>query len=187
MAPAPASATAMAVSARIIDALRAFSSSISARSPTPLHSFHSVEPDLGGGAPSVESMLVTQPIQRNWNKFKPPCLVRSKELCYPEEHYFPMLLDMQDPEGCTKFTLTMVNWTGNVDGHHTHTSWGREQQSAPNLFCSFRAIVVGKSWCSSPKVYDGDVGGKGPQLPHELTNKKGRPSATLINKYTDNI
>ncbi|KAK3140268.1 hypothetical protein QOZ80_5AG0398400 [Eleusine coracana subsp. coracana] len=59
--------------------------------------------------------------RRLWNKFKLPCLVRSKESCYPEEHYFPTLLDMQDPEGCTKFTLTRVNWTGMVDGHpHTY-------------------------------------------------------------------
>ncbi|XP_062204566.1 glycosyltransferase BC10-like [Phragmites australis] len=59
--------------------------------------------------------------RRLWNKFKLPCLVKRKYSCYPEEHYFPTLLDMQDPEGCTKFTLTRVNWTDSVDGHpHTY-------------------------------------------------------------------
>jgi hypothetical protein len=59
--------------------------------------------------------------RRLWNKFKLPCLVKSKDSCYPEEHYFPTLLDMQDPQGCTKFTLTRVNWTDSVSGHpHTY-------------------------------------------------------------------
>jgi hypothetical protein len=56
-----------------------------------------------------------------WNKFKAPCLVKEKNSCYPEEHYFPTLLDMQDPHGCAKYTLTRVNWTDAVDGHpHTY-------------------------------------------------------------------
>uniref|UniRef100_A0A0D9Y1I9 Uncharacterized protein n=1 Tax=Leersia perrieri TaxID=77586 RepID=A0A0D9Y1I9_9ORYZ len=59
--------------------------------------------------------------RRLWNKFKMPCLMKRKNSCYPEEHYFPTLLDMQDPQGCTKFTLTRVNWTDSVDGHpHTY-------------------------------------------------------------------
>ncbi|KAM0872411.1 hypothetical protein ACQ4PT_038745 [Festuca glaucescens] len=59
--------------------------------------------------------------RRLWNKFKAPCLVKAKDSCYPEEHYFPTLLDMQDPDGCTKYTLTRVNWTDAVDGHpHTY-------------------------------------------------------------------
>ncbi|KAL6847180.1 hypothetical protein ACP4OV_023033 [Aristida adscensionis] len=59
--------------------------------------------------------------RRLWNKFKLPCLVKRKDSCYPEEHYFPTLLDMQDPGGCTKFTLTRVNWTDSVGGHpHTY-------------------------------------------------------------------
>ncbi|KAF0914704.1 hypothetical protein E2562_031211 [Oryza meyeriana var. granulata] len=59
--------------------------------------------------------------RRLWNKFKLPCLMKRNDSCYPEEHYFPTLLDMQDPEGCTKFTLTRVNWTDSVDGHpHTY-------------------------------------------------------------------
>ncbi|CAL4905020.1 unnamed protein product [Urochloa decumbens] len=59
--------------------------------------------------------------RRLWNKFKMPCLVKRKYSCYPEEHYFPTLLDMQDPGGSTKFTLTRVNWTDSFDGHpHTY-------------------------------------------------------------------
>ncbi|KAE8733089.1 hypothetical protein F3Y22_tig00001644pilonHSYRG00624 [Hibiscus syriacus] len=50
-----------------------------------------------------------------WRKFKLPCF-RADE-CYPEEHYFPTLLSMQDPNGVTGYTLTRVNWTGTVEGH----------------------------------------------------------------------
>ncbi|KAM7258944.1 hypothetical protein ACFE04_014685 [Oxalis oulophora] len=50
-----------------------------------------------------------------WKKFKIPCY-RTDE-CYPEEHYFPTLLSMQDPNGCTHYTLTRVNWTGTRNGH----------------------------------------------------------------------
>lgn len=54
-----------------------------------------------------------------WRKFRLPCL--NIESCYPEEHYFPTLLSMEDPKGCTHFTLTRVNWTDSVDGHpHTY-------------------------------------------------------------------
>ncbi|KAK7393130.1 hypothetical protein VNO78_21584 [Psophocarpus tetragonolobus] len=58
---------------------------------------------------------------RLWNKFRLPCL--TPEPCYPEEHYFPTLLSMLDPDGCTGFTLTRVNWTGCWDGHpHLYTA-----------------------------------------------------------------
>ncbi|KAF7060745.1 hypothetical protein CFC21_067510 [Triticum aestivum] len=58
---------------------------------------------------------------RLWKKFKLPCLVERNYSCYPEEHYFPTLLDMQDPAGCTKYSLTRVNWTDQVEGHpHTY-------------------------------------------------------------------
>ncbi|KAK4337711.1 hypothetical protein RND71_042198 [Anisodus tanguticus] len=57
--------------------------------------------------------------RRLWRKFKLPCL--NKDSCYPEEHYFPTLLSMEDPDGCTHYTLTRVNWTGSTDGHpHTY-------------------------------------------------------------------
>ncbi|WOK91733.1 hypothetical protein Cni_G00424 [Canna indica] len=59
--------------------------------------------------------------RRLWNKFKLPCLKSREDSCYPEEHYFPTLLEMQDPEGCTHYTLTRVNWTDSVGGHpHTY-------------------------------------------------------------------
>ncbi|XP_074268102.1 glycosyltransferase BC10-like [Silene latifolia] len=50
-----------------------------------------------------------------WRKFKLPCL--KIQSCYPEEHYFPTFLDMEDPDGCTRYTVTRVNWTDTVDGH----------------------------------------------------------------------
>ncbi|XP_060173141.1 glycosyltransferase BC10-like [Lycium barbarum] len=50
-----------------------------------------------------------------WRKFKKPCV--KIESCYPEEHYFPTLLSMEDPNGCKGYTLTRVNWTDSVDGH----------------------------------------------------------------------
>ncbi|XVE90904.1 hypothetical protein DITRI_Ditri20bG0113800 [Diplodiscus trichospermus] len=54
-----------------------------------------------------------------WRKFKLPCL--DPNSCYPEEHYFPTLLSMHDPKGCSHYTLTRVNWTDSVDGHpHTY-------------------------------------------------------------------
>ncbi|XP_077225746.1 glycosyltransferase BC10-like [Tasmannia lanceolata] len=57
--------------------------------------------------------------QRLWRKFRLPC--RNTESCYPEEHYFPTLLSMEDPNGCSHFTLTRVNWTGSTGGHpHTY-------------------------------------------------------------------
>ncbi|XP_020595210.1 uncharacterized protein LOC110035319 [Phalaenopsis equestris] len=59
--------------------------------------------------------------RRLWKKFRMPCLKKMRSSCYPEEHYFPTLLDMQDPEGCSGYTLTRVNWTDSVDGHpHTY-------------------------------------------------------------------
>ncbi|XP_074577718.1 glycosyltransferase BC10-like [Curcuma longa] len=59
--------------------------------------------------------------RRLWKKFKMPCLKSREDSCYPEEHYFPTVLEMQDPEGCTRYTLTRVNWTDSVGGHpHTY-------------------------------------------------------------------
>lgn len=62
-----------------------------------------------------EHALVVVRDRRLWRKFKVPCY--NLNSCYPEEHYFPTLLSMEDPDGCTGFTLTHVNWTGSVDGH----------------------------------------------------------------------
>ncbi|KAM7532247.1 hypothetical protein LguiB_035657 [Lonicera macranthoides] len=50
-----------------------------------------------------------------WRKFRLPCL--NIDSCYPEEHYFPTLLSMEDPDGCSHFTLTRVNWTDSTGGH----------------------------------------------------------------------
>lgn len=56
--------------------------------------------------------------RRLWRKFRLPCL--NVDSCYPEEHYFPTLLSMEDPDSCTRFTLTRVDWAGSIDGHpHT--------------------------------------------------------------------
>ncbi|KAK1287022.1 hypothetical protein QJS10_CPB19g01310 [Acorus calamus] len=60
--------------------------------------------------------------RRLWKKFRMPCLKSKEDSCYPEEHYFPTLLSMQDPNGCTHYTLTRVNWTDSVGGHpHTYS------------------------------------------------------------------
>ncbi|XP_076953959.1 glycosyltransferase BC10-like [Bidens hawaiensis] len=57
--------------------------------------------------------------RRLWRKFRLDCIKPNS--CYPEEHYFPTLLSMEDPDGCAGFTLTRVNWTDSVDGHpHTY-------------------------------------------------------------------
>jgi hypothetical protein len=55
--------------------------------------------------------------RRLWRKFREPCLPEARDACYPEEHYFPTLLDMADPAAVARYTLTSVNWTGSVDGH----------------------------------------------------------------------
>ncbi|KAF6170000.1 hypothetical protein GIB67_034392 [Kingdonia uniflora] len=64
------------------------------------------------------SLLVIKD-RKLWRKFRLPCL--NTESCYPEEHYFPTLLSMKDPKGCTHFTLMRVNWTNSTGGHpHTY-------------------------------------------------------------------
>ncbi|RWR80325.1 Glycosyl transferase [Cinnamomum micranthum f. kanehirae] len=71
--------------------------------------------------------------RRLWRKFRLPC--RKAESCYPEEHYFPTLLSMEDPKGCTHFTLTRVNWTGSTGGHpHTYVP----PEITPELIGSLR-------------------------------------------------
>ncbi|KAL1301068.1 hypothetical protein HN51_045688 [Arachis hypogaea] len=49
-----------------------------------------------------------------WPKFKLPCL---HVWCFPEEDYFPTLMNLLDTNGCVHATLTHVDWTGRVDGH----------------------------------------------------------------------
>ncbi|XP_022875467.1 uncharacterized protein LOC111393924 [Olea europaea var. sylvestris] len=53
--------------------------------------------------------------RRLWSKFKLPCLEAST--CYPEEHYFPTLLNMVDSRGIIPCTLTHVDWNGSYGGH----------------------------------------------------------------------
>lgn len=68
-----------------------------------------------------------------WKKFRIPCL--NLDSCYPEEHYFPTLLSMEDLNGCTGFTLTRVNWTGCWDGHpHLYTP----EEVSPELIRQLR-------------------------------------------------
>ncbi|KAL3523684.1 hypothetical protein ACH5RR_016518 [Cinchona calisaya] len=68
-----------------------------------------------------EHALLVIKDRRLWRKFRLPCL--NIHSCYPEEHYFPTLLSMEDPEGSTHYTLTRVNWTGSTGGHpHTYQS-----------------------------------------------------------------
>ncbi|CAK9142755.1 unnamed protein product [Ilex paraguariensis] len=71
--------------------------------------------------------------RRLWRKFRLPCL--NADSCYPEEHYFPTLLSMEDPDGCTQYTLTRVNWNGSTDGHpHTY----RPMELSPELINQLR-------------------------------------------------
>nr|XP_043632733.1 glycosyltransferase BC10 [Erigeron canadensis] len=68
-----------------------------------------------------------------WKKFRLDCLRPSS--CYPEEHYFPTLLSMEDLQGCTSYTLTHVNWTDSVNGH-PHTYYPNEV--SPDLIYELR-------------------------------------------------
>lgn len=73
--------------------------------------------------------------RRLWRKFREPCLPESQDSCYPEEHYFPTLLDMADPAGCTRYTLTRVNWTDSFEGHpHTYSA----PEVSPRLIAELR-------------------------------------------------
>ncbi|XP_010519951.1 PREDICTED: uncharacterized protein LOC104799235 [Tarenaya hassleriana] len=52
-----------------------------------------------------------------WTKFNKPCVRRN--VCYPEEHYFPTLVNMRDPHGQGRVpaTLTHVDWSVAAGGH----------------------------------------------------------------------
>lgn len=57
-----------------------------------------------------------------WAKFAQRCIVPGT--CYPEEHYFPTVLAIEDPDGTVNYTLTAVDWSR---GEGTHpTSWTKE-------------------------------------------------------------
>lgn len=53
--------------------------------------------------------------RRIWEKFNQTCV--REDTCYPEENYFPTLVNMRDPRGCVPATLTHVDWTVNDGGH----------------------------------------------------------------------
>ncbi|CAI8592808.1 unnamed protein product [Vicia faba] len=81
-----------------------------------------------------------------WRKFKVPCY-RDDE-CYPEEHYFPTLLSMVDPDGVTSYTLTNVNWTGTVNGHpHTY----QVDEVSPELILRLRKSNHSESYLFARK------------------------------------
>ncbi|KAI4385422.1 hypothetical protein MLD38_003449 [Melastoma candidum] len=81
-----------------------------------------------------------------WSKFRMPCY--REDACYPEEHYFPTLLDMEDPKGVTKYTLTKVNWTGTVDGHpYTYSA----SEVSPKLIHSLRKSNYSASYLFARK------------------------------------
>lgn len=82
---------------------------------------------------SKRHALVVLKERKLWRKFRLPCL--DTYSCYPEEHYFPTLLSMADPQGCSHYTLTRVNWTDSVGGHpHTY----RGPEISPELIHSMR-------------------------------------------------
>ncbi|KAJ4826803.1 hypothetical protein Tsubulata_016023 [Turnera subulata] len=84
--------------------------------------------------------------RRLWKKFKLPCY--REDECYPEEHYFPTLLSMEDPNGCTKYTLTRVNWTGTTKGHpHTYRSF----EISPGLIQELRKSNYSSSYLFARK------------------------------------
>ncbi|KAJ1287800.1 hypothetical protein BS78_02G038500 [Paspalum vaginatum] len=88
--------------------------------------------------------------RRLWRKFRLPCLPEMADhSCYPEENYFPTLLDMADPAGLARYTLTRVNWTGSVAGHpHTYTA----AEVTPRLIADLRRATGGGGNGSSRTV-----------------------------------
>lgn len=71
--------------------------------------------------------------KRLWSKFKLPCV--QWDTCYPEENYFPTLLNTVDPRGCIPATLTHVDWRGRFDGHpRTYNA----SEVGPSLILSMR-------------------------------------------------
>ncbi|CAN0860580.1 Glycosyltransferase BC10, partial [Linum grandiflorum] len=83
---------------------------------------------------------------RLWKKFRLPCY--REDECYPEEHYSPTLLSMQDLKGVTQYTLTKVNWTGTVNGHpYTY----RPSEISPALIQGLRESNYSNSYLFARK------------------------------------
>ncbi|CAN0923389.1 Glycosyltransferase BC10 [Linum grandiflorum] len=84
--------------------------------------------------------------RRLWKKFRLPCY--REDECYPEEHYFPTLLSMNDLKGVTQYTLTKVNWTGTVNGHpYTY----RPSEISPALIQGLRESNYSSSYLFARK------------------------------------
>ncbi|KAK9283734.1 hypothetical protein L1049_011984 [Liquidambar formosana] len=95
---------------------------------------------------SRKHALVVIKDRRLWRKFRLPCL--NTDSCYPEEHYFPTLLSMEDPNGCTHYTLTRVNWTDSTGGHpHTY----RPDEVSPELIHTLRESNSSSSYLFARK------------------------------------
>ncbi|KAE8671860.1 DnaJ family protein [Hibiscus syriacus] len=91
--------------------------------------------------------LVVLKDKKLWRKFKLPCLY--SDSCFPEEHYFPTLLSMEDPKGCSHYALMRVNWTDSVNGHpHTYHS----PEISPELIHTLR-----KSSTSSIRIFCSEI------------------------------
>lgn len=50
-----------------------------------------------------------------WPKFNLPC--RDHFACFPEEHYFPTVLGIEDPGGTVNHSLTFVDWSRTKTTH----------------------------------------------------------------------
>lgn len=64
--------------------------------------------------------------KKYWSKFGLPCL--NAYTCYAEEHYFPTLIEIEDPACSTRYTLTYVDWSKPTAGGHP-TTFGKKQIS----------------------------------------------------------
>ncbi|KAL3587051.1 hypothetical protein D5086_013918 [Populus alba] len=70
---------------------------------------------------------------RIWPKFNQTCL--REDTCYPEEHYFPTLIHMQDLHGSVSTTLTSIDWSVRVGGHPREY---KAYEVGPDLIMSLR-------------------------------------------------
>ncbi|KAJ4707882.1 putative Core-2/I-branching beta-1,6-N-acetylglucosaminyltransferase family protein [Melia azedarach] len=71
--------------------------------------------------------------ERIWDKFNQRC--KQEDTCYPEENYFPTLINMRDPRGCVPATLTHVDWSVSQGGHpREYKAW----EVGPELILKLR-------------------------------------------------
>ncbi|CAN8273247.1 unnamed protein product [Cochlearia groenlandica] len=74
--------------------------------------------------------------RRIWEKFNKTCV--REDTCYPEENYFPTLVNMRDPRGCVPATLTHVDWTVSDGGH---PRMYEAEEVSPELIVRLRKTV----------------------------------------------